>query len=174
MRTFRKCVSVLAMGAFIALTAASIGPSSAGVCSHIENDDDRRQCLHEETDRLIFEMSVHVCARELTKHALATLGLEMGFTARTTPAQIVTAFTAHPERQAQRLNRALLKSSEMFGEIIYHLVVAEDEREREILTICAEKMSDQDMGALAEERLKPPPPEPVDLDWLDDVMAGLE
>lgn len=176
MRTFRKFVRALAAGAFIALAPVSIGSASADVCSHIEDDVERRQCLSEETERIIFELQVHVCARELTKNALATLGLEMGFTATTTAAQIVTAFSAHPERQEQRLEQALNKAARPLAEVLYYFVVMEDENENKALKACVDTLSDGE-ETVTQEREKAQPPEhrqPVDLDWLDDVMAELD
>lgn len=180
----KRCI----IGLFVAATTATAalalaspllmampGPAAARDCSQIEEKNERSECLDEEYRRISLELKVHICARELTKNALATLGLEMGFTARTTPAEIVTAFGAHPERQARRLDQAMRKAAEGFNLMIYYLIVAEDEREREVLAICVEKMSDQDIGAVIEERLKPPATaQPVNLDWLDGVLAGLD
>ena len=168
-----SAVGVVALAATFILAVPS--PAASRDCAQIKDRNERRECLREETDRLIFELQVHVCARRLTENALAPLGLEMGFTAKTTPAQIVTEFSAHPERQEQRLEQALNRAAERFSLMLYNLVVVEDENEREVLSICVETLSDQEKGAVIEERSKSPTTaQPIDLEWLDDVMTRLD
>lgn len=58
-------------------------------------------------------------------------------------------------------------------DVLESFLILDDENEREVLTICAETLFDQESGAAIMERLKPPTTaKPTDLDWLDNVMIG--
>ena len=172
-------IAVTAVAAALALAAPPLmampGPAAARDCSQIEDRNARRACVLQVPDVFILQLDLTNCARRLTENALITLGSEMGFTAKTTPAEIVTAFSAHPERQAQRLEQALSKAAERFRIMLESLVMLDDDNEREALTACVEMLSYQGRNAVIEERPKPPTAAPpVDLDWLDGVLAGLD
>ena len=164
----------LGVAVFAAVLFAAIPtPAQARDCSQIEDRSDRVECLTEELKRTNLRLEAHICAHRLTKLALATLGLEMGFTARTTPAQIITKFATDPGGQAQMINKALARASELIGQMIHTLVVVDDENEREVLSTCVETMSDRKRGTVV-GGLSSTTTQPIDLDWLDDVMSSLD
>ena len=180
----KRCITGFVIAATTAAAALALaapllmampGQAAARDCEKIEDRSERSQCLREEADRLIFELQVHNCARRLTKNALVTIGLEMGFTSRTTPTQIVTEFGADPEGQAQMIERALSKASERFRLMLESLLILDEENERKALTLCVETLSDGKRSAAFKERSKPPTTaQPIDVDWLDGVLAELD
>ena len=83
-------------------------------------------------NKLVRDMNVHLCARNIVKHAVLQMGKEIGVR----PQEVISQMNVNPQGMRKRYDEAFTKAGEKVAIVIDGFMVTPDENEGEILDLC--------------------------------------